>query len=307
MSEINGSVIKTEQLSKKYGKKIGVKCLNFCVEAGEIFGFLGPNGAGKTTTINLLLDLIRPTEGRALVFGMDPRRKGNEIRSRIGFIPGDLGFYENMKGFDYLIFLAGLRGKDCKTRIRELAELFFNVDLGRKIKTYSRGMKQIIGIIQAFMTSPDLYVLDEPTANLDPLMNQRFYHLVEEERRAGKTVFLSSHMLGEVERLCQRVCIIKNGEIVLTDKIENIRKKMKEIIEVSFSSQVDPEKLKVEGVTGVTIDDGRYILEIEGQLNPILARLSDLPIDTFDFRKMTLEEIFWNYFEKDFEQVEKIK
>jgi ABC-2 type transport system ATP-binding protein len=131
------------------------------------------------------------------------------------------------------------------------------------------------------------------------LMNQRFYHLVEEERRAGKTVFLSSHMLGEVERLCQRVCIIKNGEIALTDTVENIREKMKETIEVSFSGQIEPETLKVEGVTSVTMDDGRYVLEIEGQLNPVLARLSELPIKTFDFRKMTLEEIFWKYFEQE--------
>jgi len=291
-------VIRVEGLTKYYGKTIGIDGLSFSVNSGEVFGFLGPNGAGKTTTISLFLDLIRPTRGSVYLFGLNPREHGLKIRSRIGYLPGEMGYYENMTGMQYLNYFASLRRVDCTKRIKELAEYFFCMDINRKIKTYSRGMKQLTGIIQAFMSSPELYILDEPTANLDPIMCQRFYRLVEEEARKGKTIFLSSHQLHEVERLCGRICIIKKGKMATLETVDNIRKNMKKTIEISFNEDVAPESLKVEGVTNVTKTDGLYCLEITGDLNKIFARLSTLSIKTFDFRKASLGEIFHGYFEE---------
>ena len=292
------NAIEIQDLTKKYGRNIGIKKLNLTVKKGEIFGYLGPNGSGKTTTINILLDLIRASKGRAKILGMDSHKEGKRIRSNTGFIPGEPGLYEDMTGWEYLNFFAGLKKKNCKKRVKELEEIFFQVKLDRKIKAYSRGMKQLICIIQAFMADPDLYILDEPTTNLDPLMNLRFYELLDQQRKKGKTVFLSSHMLGEVERLCDRVCIIRSGEVAAVESVEELREKMRKTIEVTFEEPVELEKLKVEGVRTVKTEDHRYILEISGKINPILARLSEYPIKTFDYHKMTLEEIFWEYFKK---------
>ena len=291
-------VIELDKLTKFYGKNTGIKNISMKINKGEIFGFLGPNGAGKTTTINILLDLIRASKGKACIFGMDSHKNGKKIREEVGYIPGEPGFYGEMTGEQYLRFFAGLKKKDCSKKIKELADIFFQVKLDRKIKAYSRGMKQLVCIIQAFMGDPDLYILDEPTTNLDPLMNLRFYELLDDLRKKGKTVFLSSHMLGEVERLCDRVCIIRNGEVAAIEAVETLREKMSKTIEVSFVDHVDPDKLKVEGVRNVKKEDHRYILEVSGAINPVLARLSEFPIKTFDYHKMTLEEIFWEYFEK---------
>lgn len=297
MSNKDKAVIKLENLTRYYGKTRGIENVNLEVKKGEIFGFLGPNGAGKTTTINLLLDLISPTSGRALVFNNDPRKRGKQIRKRVGFLPGEMGFYDNMSGLEYLRFFAGLQGKNCDEKIRDLSHYFFNIRLQDKIKSYSRGMKQLTGLIQAFMASPDLYILDEPTSNLDPLMVQRFYDLIKKEASGGKTVFLSSHQLGEVESVCDRVCIIKDGGIVLVDEIENIRKQMNRTFRVSFKENVDINSLKVEGTGEVKKIEDIFEIEVTGKLNPILARLSELEIDKFNYTKMTLEEIFHKYFE----------
>jgi ABC-2 type transport system ATP-binding protein len=290
-------VISLKGLTKIYGKKTGIDGISLDVQKGEIFGFLGPNGAGKTTTINLMLDIIRPTRGEALLFGLSSRKHGKSLRRRIGFIPGEFGLYENMKGMEYLDFLAGLGGHSCRDRILDLAGRFSCVNLNDRIKTYSKGMKQILGIIQAFMTSPDLYILDEPTASLDPLMCQQFYNLATGEKKAGKTIFLSSHLLGEVERLCGRVCIVKAGRVAALEDIESIRARMKRYIEVSFNEDVDPESLMVEGVSAVSGEDGLFRLEIDGSLQSVFARLSQLPISRFEYRKMSLEEIFWTHFD----------
>ncbi len=292
-------VISISNLVKYYGKKVGVDRIDLEVMSGDIFGFLGPNGAGKTTAINLMLDIIRPDSGTVRVFGQDARRFGKKLRSRIGFIPGEMGFYENMKGWEYLRFFAGLRRVKCDDRIRELARFFFNVDLDRKVGAYSRGMKQLLGIIQAFMASPELYILDEPTANLDPLMTQRFYELIHQENSRGKTIFLSSHMLGEVERVCRKVCIIRDGKIAANDTVENIRRQMKRYIQFSTLEPVTVEELKIEGVSRVTREGNRFKLEITGDLGPVFSRLSTMSIENFDYRKMRLEEIFWEYFSKE--------
>lgn len=294
----NDKVIHTERLTKLYGKNVGIWGLDLEVRKGEVFGFLGPNGAGKTTTINILLDLVRPTRGRAMIFGMDSHKEGKYIRSLVGYIPGEPGFYEEMTGRAYLNFFAGLKGYKCRKKIDQLAGRFFQIKLDRKIKAYSRGMKQLLYIIQAFMGDPDLYILDEPTTNLDPIMKRAFQDLLEEEQGQGKTVFLSSHKLEEVEKLCDRVCIIRNGEMIVLKTVKEIQEKMKKIINVKFEKPVSVESLKVDGVTSVRRIEDLYTIEVTGKINPILARLSEMPIRNFDYHKMSLEEIFLEYFEK---------
>src|ERR671919_788551 len=206
-------VIETEALTKYYGKHLGIEDLTFSVRAGEVFGFLGPNGAGKTTTIRTLLDLIRPTRGRASIFGLDSHQEGIEIRRRIGYVPGELALYDRMDGADLLEFLGNLRGGVDPSRIRGLADRV-GAELNRKIRTLSHGNKQKLGLIQAFMHDPGLVVLDEPTQGLDPLVQNEVHRMIREVRAQGRTVFLSSHDLSEVEGLCDRVGIIRNDGLI---------------------------------------------------------------------------------------------
>lgn len=291
-------IIEANRLTKVYNKNTALFGLDINVHKGEIFGLLGPNGSGKTTTISLFLGLIRPSRGYVNIFDMNVQKHGTIIRANTGYIPGEPGFYEEMTGRSYLNFFSGLKKTNCKKKINQLAERFFQVKLDRKIKAYSRGMKQLVCIIQAFMGDPDLYILDEPTTNLDPLMNQQFYDLILEEQKNGKTIFISSHILAELEKICSRVCILKNGEAAALESVETLREKMKKTIEVCFDGNVKLESLQVEGVESVTYEEGKYILRVSGKINPILSKLSQYPIKTFDYRKMTLEEIFWEYFKK---------
>jgi ABC-2 type transport system ATP-binding protein len=291
-------IINIENLSRTYGKVEGIRNINLKIHRGEVFGFLGPNGSGKTTTINILLGLVAPSSGKTSIFGMDSCKNGKELRKRVGFLSADPGYYENMKGIEYLGYFANLRGKNFNDRIEELAKYFFNIDLNLRISKYSRGMKQLLGIIQAFMSSPDLYILDEPTDNLDPLMRKRFYDLVREEAGRGKTFLLSSHNLEEVEKLCSRTAIIRNGGIAVVETVAELREKMKKTMEVSFMEEIDPEELKIEGISSVEKKDDMYILEITGDLRPIFSKLSNLPVKTFDYHRINLEDIFRQYFEK---------
>ncbi|MCH7706430.1 MAG: ABC transporter ATP-binding protein, partial [Chloroflexi bacterium] len=201
------TVILTEGLTKSYGKSRGIVDLNLEVRAGEVFGFLGPNGSGKTTTMRLLLDFIRPTRGRAEVFGLDVRTESMEIRRRVGYLPGDLAMYENLTGRELLTYFANLQGGVSWSYTEALAERL-GLDLSRPIRTLSTGNKQKVGLVQAFMHQPELLVVDEPTSGLDPLVRQEFYRIVQEAKAEGQTVFLSSHILAEVERIADRVGII---------------------------------------------------------------------------------------------------
>ncbi len=213
-------IIETSGLTKYYGKTRGIENLNLSVKEGEIFGFLGPNGAGKTTTIRLLLDLIHPTSGRARIFGLDTRKDSLEIKQRIGYIPGELNLYPNMKGIDLLNYLARFYNGLNQSFVFELMQ-HFRLDLYKKIKTYSKGMKQMLGIIQAFMNDPDLLILDEPTAGLDPFMQQEIYNLFRKTKVRGKTVFLSSHNLYEVQKICDRAGIVKEGKLMAVENIDS--------------------------------------------------------------------------------------
>jgi len=211
-------IIETQGLTKYYGKTRGIEDLNLSVKEGEIFGFLGPNGAGKTTTLRLLLDLIHPSSGQAKIFGLDSHKDNLEIKQRIGYIPGELNLYRNMRGRDLLNYLARFYNGLDSVFIIGLTKRF-KLDLERKIKTYSKGMKQMLGVIQAFMNDPDLLILDEPTSGLDPFMQQEIYNLFRETKEKGKTIFLSSHNLYEIQKICDRVGIVREGHLVA---IENI-------------------------------------------------------------------------------------
>ena len=211
-------IIETEGLTKYYGKTRGIENLNLSVKQGEIFGFLGPNGAGKTTTIRLLLDLIHQNSGWAKIFNLDSHKNSLEIRQRIGYIPGELNLYRNMKGKDLLNYLARFYNGLDLNFILQLTKRF-KIDLSKKIKTYSKGMKQMFGIIQAFMNDPDLLILDEPTAGLDPFMQQEIYNLFKETTNRGKTIFMSSHNLFEVQKICNRAGIVREGRLIAVEDI----------------------------------------------------------------------------------------
>jgi len=294
MAEAETSVIQTVGLTKYYGKVRGIEDLNLEIRKGEIFGFLGPNGAGKTTTIRLLLDLLRPSRGHALIFGLDAHRCSYQIRQRLGNVPGDVSLYEGMSGHELLALLGHLRHSS-SPRTEELAGRL-DLDLGRRIGTYSRGMKQKLAIIQALMGDPELLILDEPTLGLDPLMQREFYHLLAEEKERGKTAFLSSHILSEVERVCDRVGIVRQGLLVDVEEVSELKRKKVRQMELTFSHEVNPDDL---GLTGVEVlrHQGRVVeLAVHGDIEALLKQLASLPIEDMVFPEATLEDTFMKFY-----------
>jgi ABC-2 type transport system ATP-binding protein len=249
--------IRTEGLTKFYGKVRGIEGLDLTVRVGEVFGYLGPNGAGKTTTIRLLLDLIRPTAGRAEVLGLDTRAASLQVRRRLGYLPGELHLYENMSGRELVRYLGALRGRDDRDHAAELAERL-ELDLDRPIKSLSKGNKQKVGLVQALAHRPELLVLDEPTSGLDPLVQHEFHRMLDEARRDGRTVLLSSHDLAEVEHIADRVGIIRSGRLVAVDAIADLKAKAVHRLELHFGGPVPADAfadlpgvrdLQVEGTT----------------------------------------------------------
>ncbi len=245
------AAVVTERLTKSYGRRRsrGVVDLDLEVRTGEVFGFLGPNGAGKTTTIRVLLDLIRPTAGRALVLGRDSRRETLAIQARSGYLPGELSLYPNLTGRETLRYLASLRGGVDWDYVAALTERL-DCDLERKVADLSTGNRRKIGLIQAFMHRPELLILDEPTSGLDPLVQHEFYHLLDEVRDAGQTVFLSSHVLPEVQRVCDRVAFVREGRLVAVEDVAELMGRAVREIEVVFAEPVAPSAF--ENVPGVT-------------------------------------------------------
>jgi ABC-2 type transport system ATP-binding protein len=230
-------VVSTSNLTKYYGKQCGIEAINLEVRKGEVFGYLGPNGAGKTTTIRILLDFIRPSIGSANLFGFDSRIDSVETRCRIGYLPGELSMYGNLNGYELLHYVASLRGNVELNYAIELAKRM-DCDLTRHLKTLSHGNRQKLGLIQAFMHKPQLIILDEPTIGLDPLMQQEFYRLIEEARNDGRTVFLSSHILPEVERVCDRVGIIRAGKLAAVESVETLKSRAVRRLEIHFARNV---------------------------------------------------------------------
>jgi ABC-2 type transport system ATP-binding protein len=290
-------IISIQQLNKNYGNVIGVKDVSFQVNEGEIFGFLGPNGAGKTTTIRLLLDLLRPTSGKIEVFGKDLWKHSLEIRHRCGYLPGSFSSYGNLNGMEYLNLCADLRRKPRHIEGRLLERFgLSNSNLTRKIKYLSHGTLQKLGIVQAFFHGPELLILDEPTIGLDPLMQEEFYQLLFEHRERGTTILLSSHNLAEVERICQRVAIIRNAEIEKVDSIENLRKLLRKKLRIVLSEPVEDIALPGCELTGR--HDLTYEYIITGEIAPVLKHISALPLADVSLPEPGLEEIFIHFYKE---------
>jgi ABC-2 type transport system ATP-binding protein len=289
------AAIKTYGLTKYYGRVRGIEDLNLEVEEGEVFGFLGPNGAGKTTTLRLLLGLLRPTRGRAEVFGMDCQRDSYHIRQHIGYVPGEVSLYGEMTGQELLDLVGHFHPHSPSGRARELAERL-ELDLSRKVRHYSKGMRQKLAIIQALAHRPRLLLLDEPTLGLDPLMQKEFYRLLAEERERGCTVFLSSHLLPEVERVCDRVGIVREGHLVAVEEVADLKRKKVRRMEVVLSREPRPGELALDGVE-VLRQEGCYIeLAVHGPVGQLISRLDELGIEDLVFPEASLEDTFMKFY-----------
>jgi ABC-2 type transport system ATP-binding protein len=289
------SIIEVNNLTKYYGKSRGIIDASFKVEEGEIFGFIGPNGAGKSTTIRLFLSLIYPTKGEAKIFGKDCIKYGPELRQEIGYLPSEVFYYEGMKVLDLLKYSASFYQKDCTKRLYELSDLM-ELDLKRRISDLSYGNKKKVGIVQGLLHQPKLIVLDEPTAGLDPLMQHKFFNLIREENKRGATVFFSSHILGEVQRLCNRVAIIKEGSIINIQDIKTLQKDNYKKIRVTADG-LDIKRFKVNGVTKLEQDNGTVSFFYKGDINVITKLISAKEISDLAIEDLTLEEIFMHYYE----------
>jgi ABC-2 type transport system ATP-binding protein len=289
-------VIAVEGLTKSYGSHRGVTDLRFEVAPGEVFGYLGPNGAGKTTTIRTMLDLIRPTSGRVSVFGLDARRDAVAIHERIGYVPGEVALYERMTGREYLGFFAEARGGVPSGRIDALAERFA-CDLAPAIRHLSHGNKQKLVLIQAFLHEPDLVILDEPTQGLDPLVQRTFHEVVEETQARGGTVFLSSHVMPEVERLCDRVAIIREGRLVAVEEIGDMKAKAVRTIEIHFAAPVDPSAFA--SLPGVQRAEGHrdvVHLTVAGPLDAVVKAAAAHEVVDLVSHEPSLEDLFLTYY-----------
>jgi ABC-2 type transport system ATP-binding protein len=289
------SVIEVENLTKYYGKSRGIVDVSFREEEGEIFGFIGPNGAGKSTTIRLLLSLIHPSSGVARVFGRDVTRHGTEIRRDIGYLPSEVYYYEGMKVIDLLKYSASFYPGDCSRRIKELSDLM-ELDMHRRISDLSYGNKKKVGIVQGLLHSPKLLFLDEPTAGLDPLMQRNFFDLIRRENERGVTVFFSSHILGEVQRLCTRVGIIREGKIVEISDIRALQKNNYKKVRVTAKG-LKPASVKVAGATNLQSENGTVSFFFKGDINKVLKKLGGLKVEDVSIEEPTLEEIFMHYYE----------
>jgi ABC-2 type transport system ATP-binding protein len=289
------SIIEVTNLTKYYGKSRGIIDVSFKEEEGEIFGFIGPNGAGKSTTIRLLLSLIHPTSGTARVFGKDVTVDGPQIRRDIGYLPSEVFYYEGMKVIDLLKYSASFYGKDCSKRIDELSALM-ELELNRRISDLSYGNKKKVGIVQGLLHSPRLLFLDEPTAGLDPLMQRKFFDLIRKENANGVTVFFSSHILGEVQRLCNRIGIIREGKIVEISDIRTLQKNNYKKVHVTAEG-LKPADFKLVGVTNLQTDNGTLHFFFKGDINLVLKKLSGMKLVDVSIEEPTLEEIFMHYYE----------
>ena len=295
---MTSEVIAVKELTKFYGTQRGIIDLNFSVEKGEIFGFLGPNGAGKTTTIRVLLDFMRPSSGTAEIFGLDCADHDVEIKRLIGYLPGELHLYDSLKAKSFLEYMAQFRGNvDWNFVTRLSARL--QADLSGQIKKMSQGNKQKIGLISALMHQPKLLILDEPTNGLDPLIQHEFYHLLEEARKGGTTIFMSSHNLPEVEKICDRVGIIKDGQLVIVETIKSLRQKAIRPLEVHFVKAPEEGAFrKIDGVKNLSVEDGTLRCSVVGSLDSFIKQLAKYEVTNIISQEPNLEEIFLTYYEK---------
>jgi len=291
-------VININELTKDYGNGKGIFNVNIEVQEGEVFGFLGPNGAGKTTTIRNLLGFIRPDSGNCSILEMDCFNNADKIQGHLGYLAGEIAFLDDLKGRQLIDFIAAMKGVKDKTRIEELIEMF-ELDPRGKVKKMSKGMKQKIAIITAFMTNPEVIILDEPTSGLDPLMQNRFIDLVLEEKKKGRTIFMSSHIFEEIERTCDRTAIIRDGKIVAIENMESLAKKKSKVFAVTLGSEQVIEQFKKESFDITGIEGLQVSIKVKENLNEFLHKLTKYEIKDLDIKKQSLEEIFMHFYGKD--------
>lgn len=289
------NVIEIKNLTKYYGDVKGCKDVNINIKEGEIFGFIGPNGAGKSTTIRTMLSLIYPTSGSITVFGKDAIEFGHEIRKDIGYLPSEIFYYDKMKVIDLLLYSASFYDHDCTSKIYELAEIM-ELNLERRIQDLSYGNKKKVGIVQGLLHSPKLIILDEPTSGLDPLMQQKFFNLIAEENKKGATVFFSSHILSEVQQLCDRVAIIKDGEIVSIEDVKSLQKDNYKKFTIS-GDELNSGRFKIDGVTELKETENEVSFFYKGDVNIMIKLLGTLSLSNVLIEEPTLEEIFMHYYE----------
>ena len=295
------NAIETVGLTKFYGDAPGIIDLDLQVTVGEVYGFIGPNGAGKSTTLRILLNFLHPTRGTGQILGLDIANDTLEIRRRVGYLPGDLVLYPSMTGGEFLLYFANLRRLDTTARVGELAERF-ELDLNRPIKQYSTGNRQKVGLINAFMHEPELLILDEPTSGLDPLMQQEFQELVRETRDSGRTMFLSSHILPEVDRVADRVGIVRQSRLIAVDTLEAFKAKSASTISIEFSEPVSAASFEaIEGVQRAESGNGGTMvrLTVTGSLDPVVKLAATHQVVSISTDQGDLDDIFLSYYAGD--------
>lgn len=291
------NVIEIKNLTKSYGKARGINNINLSVEQGEIFGFIGPNGAGKSTTIRTLLGLIYPSEGSATIFGKNCTEHP-EVRKELGYLPSEVFYYDNMRVIDLLKYSASFYKKDCTDRINELAEVM-NLDLKKKIEDLSFGNKKKVGIVQGLLHEPKLIILDEPTSGLDPLMQQKFFELIAEENRKGATVFFSSHILSEVQKMCSRVAFIKEGKLIKLEKMSTLQENSYKKIGIETKEIISKEVFDIKGVSKLESKGNSINFIFKGNINLIMAKMAGIDLRNISIEEPDLEEIFMHYYVKE--------
>lgn len=294
------AIIDIQHLRKYYGRQRGIEDVTFSVEKGEIFGFIGPNGSGKSTTIRTLLGLIHPSGGTAAVFGKDCIRQGAEIRQQVGYLPSEVFYYDRMKVIDVLRYSASFYRSVDPARIRTLAETM-DLELGKRIEDLSYGNKKKVGIVQGLLHEPELIILDEPTSGLDPLMQQKFFDLIAEENRKGATVLFSSHILPEVQRLCSRVAIIREGVIVTVKDLGDLRRENYKKIAVTFAEPQTNGRFQMPGVRSLewSADRRQARFLFSGDITLVVRQLQETNLENLLVEDPSLEEIFFHYYQKE--------
>ena len=297
-------VVDIRSLTKRYGKARGVEDVTFQIEPGEIFGFIGPNGAGKTTTIRTLLGFLRPTAGSATIFDLDVVTRGKEIKKRIGYLPADVNYYDDMRAGELLDLSARFHGTPAAGRIAELSEAL-GLDLGKRIRSLSTGNRKKVGIVQALLHEPDLLILDEPTSGLDPLVQHTFFELLRAEKDRGRTVFFSSHVLSEVQRLCDRVAIIRDGRIVDVERIDDLGVGQYKRVRVKLRDPAAADRLDLPGARKPAGPGADLELIYRGGIDELVKSLARQDVEDVWIEDPPLEEIFLHYYRTDGEAVDR--
>ena len=291
-------VIEVNNITKDYGGSKGVFDLSFEVNDGEIFGMLGPNGAGKTTTIRQLMGFIKSDNGNAKILGMDCFQKRENIQLKLGYLPGEIAFMDEMKGSDFINFIADMKSIKNKNRMNELIDIF-ELDANRKINKMSKGTKQKIGIVCAFMNNPEVVILDEPTSGLDPLMQKKFIDLIIEEKKKGTTIFMSSHIFEEIEKTCDRTAILKDGKLIAIENMDELKSKKNKNFEVVFKTNKDAENFKNKISFKSELNNNIVKVVISNnEVNNFIKELSNYDILDINSSGQTLEELFLHFYNK---------